>query len=75
MTGAVQDMRKATTSKMPPVWALLGLVVLGWNEFTSLLYNPLLLMVLVIAGLFIWTVYRYSLLTMVCHIPSAPHGA
>ena len=57
----MQDMRKATTSRMPPVWALLGLAVLGWNEFTSLLSNPLLLITLVIAGLFIFTVYRPAL--------------
>ncbi|MCJ1422125.1 Cell wall protein rhd3 [Sticta canariensis] len=54
---AVQDMRKATSSRMPPLWALVALVVLGYNEFIAVLYNPLWLILLVVLCLFGKTVY------------------
>lgn len=42
---ATQDANRAASNRMPPVWALAAIVVLGWNEFVALVYNPLWLMV------------------------------
>lgn len=41
---ATQDANRAASNRMPPVWALAAIVVLGWNEFVALVYNPLWLM-------------------------------
>ena len=45
---------------MPPLWALILLVTLGFNEFLAVLYNPLLLLLLLLAGAFAYTVYRHA---------------
>ena len=50
-------MRKATSNRMPPLWALVAMVVLGYNEFISVLYNPLWLVTLIVICLFGKTVY------------------
>lgn len=42
---------------MPPLWAIGAMIVLGFNEFTALLYNPLLLLLLIAVLLFAKTVY------------------
>lgn len=54
---AVQEMRKATSNRMPPLWAIGAMLFLGYNEFITVLYNPLWLVLLVLAGLFGKTVY------------------
>ena len=53
-----QDMRKATGSKMPPLWAIVCMVCLGFNEFVAVATNPILLASLVALGAFIYGVYR-----------------
>ena len=50
-------MRKATSNRMPPLWALVAIVLLGYNELISVLYNPLWLVALVLFCLFSKTVY------------------
>ncbi|KAK9811028.1 hypothetical protein WJX73_007637 [Symbiochloris irregularis] len=54
---AVQDMRKATSNRWPPLWAIVAMAVLGFNEFTAMLYNPFLLISLILVLLFGKTVY------------------
>ena len=68
LTGFIpQDMRKATSSKMPPLWAIAGLIILGFNEFLTVLYNPLLLFGLLMLGAFAFTVYKCALLPRCVH--------
>lgn len=50
-------MRKATSNRLPPLWAIVAMVILGYNEFISVLYNPLWLIALVLICLFGKTVY------------------
>ena len=40
---ATQDANRAASNKMPPLWALAAIVVLGFNEVVSVLRSPLLL--------------------------------
>ena len=40
---ATQDANRAASNKMPPLWALAAIVVLGFNEVMSVLRSPLLL--------------------------------
>ena len=42
---------------MPPLWAIGAMLVLGFNEFMALLYNPLILLMLIALLLFAKTVY------------------
>lgn len=42
---------------MPPLWAVAAMVILGFNEFMALLYNPLVLLLLIAVLLFGKTVY------------------
>ena len=41
---ATQEANRAAGNRMPPVWALAAIVLLGWNEFMALVYSPLWLM-------------------------------
>ncbi len=43
---------------MPPAWAVLAMVVLGFNEFLALLYNPLYILLGLVLFLFGRTVYQ-----------------
>ncbi len=43
---------------MPPLWALAAIGVLGFNEAVAVLYNPIWLMVLLMGGLFAWSLYK-----------------
>jgi hypothetical protein len=37
---STQHANKMAGSRAPPLWAVLLIVVLGWNEFMALLWNP-----------------------------------
>lgn len=52
-----QEANRAASNQMPPLWALAAMVVLGFNEFLALLYNPLMLLLLIALLLFAKTVY------------------
>lgn len=41
---SAQQANKLAHSRGPPFWAVLAILVLGWNEFMALLWNPLYLM-------------------------------
>ena len=43
---------KQASNRGPPLWTILAMLVLGWNELVSLLYNPILLILLIIVFIF-----------------------
>ncbi len=49
---------QAANNKMPPLWALAAIGVLGFNEAMAVLYNPFWLIVLPLLGLFGWSLYK-----------------
>ena len=55
---ATQDANRAATNRMPPAWAIAAMVVLGFNEFLALLYNPLYIVLGLAIFLFARTVYQ-----------------
>lgn len=52
-----QQANRLANNKSPPIWALLLIVFLGWNEFMAVLWNPLYLVIGVIGLLFARTLY------------------
>lgn len=54
---ATQEAKRAASSRMPPLWTVAAIALLGLNEFKALLFNPLLLLVCIIIFLFAKTVY------------------
>ncbi|KAL6144565.1 PREDICTED: protein ROOT HAIR DEFECTIVE 3-like [Fragaria vesca subsp. vesca] len=50
---AAQEANKRNNNWLPPPWAILALVVLGFNEFMTLLRNPLYLLVIFVGFLLI----------------------
>lgn len=54
---ALQEANRAASNRMPPLWAIGAMLVLGFNEFMTLLYNPLVLLLLIALILFAKTVY------------------
>mmetsp|Transcript_3599 Transcript_3599/g.10456 ORF Transcript_3599/g.10456 Transcript_3599/m.10456 type:complete len:858 (-) Transcript_3599:898-3471(-) len=55
---ATQEANRAASNRAPPLWAIVAMVVLGWNEFFAVLRNPLWLLLLVFTFLFGKTVYQ-----------------
>ena len=49
---STQEANRAASNKMPPLWAAVAIVLLGWNEFLTVLYNPLWLFIGLITFLF-----------------------
>ncbi|TQD95950.1 hypothetical protein C1H46_018437 [Malus baccata] len=45
------EAHKRSNNELPPPWATMAMIVLGFNEFMMLLKNPLYLMVLFVAFL------------------------
>ncbi|QDZ19256.1 root hair defective 3 GTP-binding protein Rhd3 [Chloropicon primus] len=43
---------KQASNRGPPLWTIIAMVLLGWNEIMSVLYNPLLLIFLVLLFVF-----------------------
>ncbi|XVF27211.1 hypothetical protein REPUB_Repub14bG0087500 [Reevesia pubescens] len=48
---SAQEARKRSNNWLPPPWAIVAMVVLGFNEFMLLLRNPLYLMLIFVAYL------------------------
>ena len=67
---ATQEANRAATNKWPPFWAIAAMVVLGFDEFVAVLYNPLWLILALIIFLFGKTVYQVSLLSLSVVTPS-----
>ena len=55
---ATQEANRAAQNRMPPLWAIAAMVVLGFNEFLAVLYNPFWLVLLLLLFLFGKTVYQ-----------------
>lgn len=55
---ATQEANRAAQNRLPPLWAIVAMVVLGFNEFMAVLYNPLWLIFLLLLFLFGKTVYQ-----------------
>ena len=54
----MQEANRAASNRMPPLWAIAAIAILGMNEFLTVLYNPLYLIVIGVVVLFISTVYK-----------------
>lgn len=50
---SAQQANRLANNRMPPLWALLAMLVLGWNEAMALIFNPLYLILGAIAFLFL----------------------
>ena len=53
-----QEANKAASNRLPPLWAMVAMVLLGWNEAMAILTSPLKLVLLVVTLLFAKTVYQ-----------------
>jgi len=53
-----QQAAAAADRRGAPVWALLAIAMLGWNELVAVLWNPLYLIVGAVLALFGWQLYR-----------------
>ena len=67
---ATQEANRAASNKWPPFWAIAAMVVLGFDEFVAVLYNPLWLVLALIIFLFGKTVYQVRLLSSCVARPS-----
>ncbi len=73
---ATQEANRAASNKWPPFWAIAAMVVLGFDEFVAVLYNPLWLVLALIIFLFGKTVYQVRLLSSsVAKLPCATRSA
>ncbi|KAG2501180.1 hypothetical protein HYH03_000995 [Edaphochlamys debaryana] len=54
---SAQQANRLANNRMPPLWALAGLLVLGWNEAMFFLFNPLWLMFGAVIILFLRSLY------------------
>jgi hypothetical protein len=50
---SAQQANRLANNRLPPLWALGLMLVLGWNEAMAVLFNPLYLVLVVVGGLFI----------------------
>lgn len=57
---ATQEANRAATNRWPPFWAIAAMVLLGFDEFVAVLYNPLWLLLGLVIFLFGKTVYQAS---------------
>ena len=48
---------KQASNRGPPLWTILAMLVLGWNELVSLLYNPVLLILVILLFIFARAIY------------------
>eukprot|EP01025_Chloroclados_australasicus_P021685 TRINITY_DN2272_c1_g1_i2.p1 TRINITY_DN2272_c1_g1~~TRINITY_DN2272_c1_g1_i2.p1 ORF type:complete len:863 (-),score=113.96 TRINITY_DN2272_c1_g1_i2:497-2974(-) len=53
-----QQANRMASNRMPPIWALLLLVFLGFDEMVAVVYSPVYLIVVLILGAFFYTVWR-----------------
>ena len=49
---------QAASNRAPPLWALAAIGVLGWNEAVAMLYNPVWLIIILLLGLFSYSLYK-----------------
>lgn len=49
-----------TTARIPP-WLIVALIVLGWNEFMTLLSSPLYLLIILTVGTMAYIIYVLNL--------------
>ena len=63
---ATQEANRAASNRMPPIWAIATMVVLGWNEFFTALRNPLWLVAGVMLFLFFKVTALVSLQGVTC---------
>ena len=49
---ATQEANRAASNRWPPFWAIAAMLVLGFDEFVAVLYNPLWLLLALILFLF-----------------------
>lgn len=59
---ATQEANRAASNRWPPLWAILAMLLLGFDEFVAVLYNPLWLVLVIFLVLFGKTVYEVRLL-------------
>ncbi|XP_058111020.1 protein ROOT HAIR DEFECTIVE 3-like [Magnolia sinica] len=55
---SAQEAHKRNNNGLPPLWAMFAIVVLGFNEFMTLLRNPLYLFIIFVVYLLakaLWT--------------------
>lgn len=50
---STQQVNRLASSRLPPLWVFGALLVLGWNEAMAVLFNPLLLLMVLVSGLFL----------------------
>ncbi len=55
---ATQEANRLARNRMPPVWAIVAMFVLGFNELVSVLRNPLWLLTILVLLAFARTVYE-----------------
>lgn len=55
---ATQEANRLATNRWPPFWAIAAMVLLGFDEFVAVLYNPLWLLLGLVLFLFAKTVYQ-----------------
>jgi hypothetical protein len=48
---------KQASNRGPPLWTIMAMLVLGWNELVSLLYNPVLLILVILLFVFARAIY------------------
>ena len=63
---ATQEANRAASNRMPPIWAIAAMVVLGWNEFFTALRNPLWLVAGVVLFLFFKVIALVDLQGVTC---------
>lgn len=49
-----QEANKAASNRLPPLWAMVAMVLLGWNEAMSILTSPVRLVSLVYLSCMVW---------------------
>eukprot|EP00798_Chlamydomonas_sp_ICE-L_P005756 gene5756-6050_t len=54
---SAQHANKLANNRLPPLWAIVAMLVLGWNEAMAVLFNPMLLIAGVLLLLFVRTLY------------------
>ncbi|GLC63350.1 hypothetical protein PLESTF_000026900 [Pleodorina starrii] len=52
-----QQANRLANNRLPPLWALALMLVLGWNEAMAVLFNPLYLLLVLVVGLFTRSLY------------------
>ncbi|GIL45756.1 hypothetical protein Vafri_2910 [Volvox africanus] len=54
---STQQANRLANNRLPPLWALGAMLVLGWNEFMAVLFNPVYLIIAALVVLFLRSLY------------------